>query len=254
VARISAAVPALLGTAASFNAAAIERSLETIPRVAVVGGASKADLLSLYTDQMSDMKGGARRFYDLIRNSSPNGKCPLCGVGQVRTLDHHLPKSRYPALAVCPYNLVPACDFCQSGKLAKFPSSPGEQTIHPYYDNFTDQQWIFGALNTAGSPALIFRVDAPKAWPAVDQARVNRHFTVFKLGLVYTSNANDDLSTLRDQLERIGAIGGRNAVLAHLEDERDRWVQRVNSWQHVMFQTLAENTWFLDGGYRRIAG
>jgi len=252
-ARINAAVPTLLNTAATLNAQAATKSLQNIPRVTGVGAATKDDLLSLYVDQMSDAKGSARAYYDLIKNASPNGKCPLCGVGQVRTLDHHLPKSRYPDLSVCPFNLVPACDFCQSGKLAKYPTNAGEQTLHPYYDDFTGEQWIFATLNTGGDLALVFHVAAPPAWPAVDQQRVLRHFTVFKLALVYTSNANDDLSTLRERLNSLGAAGGAIAVQAYLDDERDRWALRVNSWQHVMYQTLAAQAWFVNGGYLNIA-
>ena len=53
-------------------------------------------------------------------------------------LDHFLPKSRYPFLAVHPYNLVPLCSFCNSKmKLAKDPiDDPNVQPLlhsfHPY--------------------------------------------------------------------------------------------------------------------------
>jgi hypothetical protein len=221
-----------------------------------MGGGNSVVLSSgpsvLYKDQMSARGGAARAYYDLIRNSAPNGKCPLCGVGIVRTLDHHLPKSKYPDLSVCPYNLVPSCDFCQAGKLAKHPTTAGEQTLHPYYDDFGAEQWIFATLSTVGNPVLQFHVAAPLGWPPVDKQRVQRHFEVLKLALVYTSNANDDLSMMRGQLAGLAAAGGAAAVQAHLAGERDRWVNRLNSWQHVAYQTLATDAWFSGGGYLNI--
>jgi hypothetical protein len=250
--RLNAAVPTMLATAAAYTTNAAAKTLHMVPRVTAVGAATSDDMQGLYKDQMSRARGSARAYYNLIRNAAPNSKCPLCGVGTVRTVDHHLPKSKYPDLSVCPYNLVPSCDFCQAGKLAKYPASAEEQTLHPYYDDFTAQQWIFGTLSTLGNPVLQFHVAAPAPWPAIDQQRVLRHFQVFKLGLVYTSNANDDLSTMRQQLVDLGIAGGSAAITAHLADERDRWATRPNSWQHVMYQTLAGSAWFVDGGYLSI--
>lgn len=251
-ARIAGARAGLLQTAATYHGRATDRTLDLIPRVANVGPASDDDLERLYKDHMSSTRGSARRFYDAIRNAAPNGKCPLCGVGQVRTLDHHLPKSRYPDLSVCPYNLVPACDFCQAGKLAKFPISAGEQTLHPYFDDFTFEQWVFADLDLTGSPALVYRVSPPAHWPEISKQRAERHFAIFKLALVYTSNANDDLSILRLRLDALFLAGGAAAVRQHLEEERDIWATRLNSWQHAMYQALAANAWFTMGGFHAI--
>jgi hypothetical protein len=251
-ARLNAAAPSILATTTTYDACAAAATLHTFPRVGAVGPASAADMIGLYVKQMVGAKGPARGFYDLIKAASPNGKCPLCGVGVVRTLDHHLPKSKYPDLSICPRNLVPACDFCQTCKLSKHPATPGEQTLHPYYDDFNAQQWISGTLSTIGNPVVQFYVATPTGWPVVDQQRVKRHFDVFKLALVYTSNANDDLSTMRESLAELGLRHGAAAVQAHLDGEQKRWRTRLNSWQHVMYQTLAKNTWFVGGGYNQI--
>ena len=242
----------MLATAAAYDGCAIASTLHTIPRVNAVGPASAEDMISLYRDQMVAAKSPGRAAYDLIKAASPNDKCPLCGVGVVRTLDHHLPKSKYPDLSICPRNLVPACDFCQTGKLSKHPSNASEQTLHPYYDDFSAEQWIHGTLSTIGNPVVQFHVAAPAHWPPIDRERVKRHFDVVKLATVYSSNANDDLSAMREYLVTLGARGGGAAVLAHLDGERGRWRSRLNSWQHVMYQTISCNAWFCNGGYVQI--
>lgn len=251
-ARLRAASAEVLNAAHGFDQNARARTLHMVARVQGVGAANRDDLQGLYKDQMSSQRGSARGYYDSIRNAAPHGKCPLCGVGMVRTLDHHLPKSHYADLSVCPANLIPACDFCQAGKLAKYPNTAGEQTLHPYYDDYGAQQWIFAALDTAGPPALVFRVDAPAVWQPADRERVQRHFDVFKLGHVYTANANDDLSVLRSRLEGLAAAGGPAAVFAYLDEERRRHEGRLNSWQHITYQTLAAHGGFVHGGWAGI--
>jgi 5-methylcytosine-specific restriction endonuclease McrA len=242
----------LLTTAANYAQCAKSQTLDAIPRNKSVGAVSRDELENLYSEHMSATGGAARRFYNTLRALSPNRKCPLCGVGTVTILDHHLPKSKYPDLSVCPFNLVPACDFCNNAKKAKYPETSGQQSIHPYYDDFTGEQWVFARLNHAGSPALEYYVQPPQHWSKVRCERAQRHFDVVKLGDTYTSNANDDMITLREPLISLANAGGPPAVQAHLSDERDRYAQRINSWQHAMYQALSQNAWFISGGYVNI--
>ena len=252
VARLRAAEPQLVTAAAGYDQLARVQSLHLVPRVPNVGAVASAELQALYSEHMSATRGAARPVYDAIRNAPPNGRCPLCGVGTVTVLDHHLPKSRYPDLSVCPFNLVPACDFCNNAKRARFPTTAGEQTIHPYYDDYTQDQWVFARLDSAGPPVLVFRAEAPGHWPAVARDRALRHFAVVKLGQSFTSNANDDLMTLRDHLAAVAATKGAAGVGAYLADERDRHSVRLNSWQHAMYQALAADAGFVAGGYMSI--
>jgi len=252
IARLKTAEAVLVANAMQYDNLAKSNSLHLMPRLTAVEAATQEELESLYTDQMSATRGAGRSYYDVIRNASANGKCPLCGVGYVTVIDHHLPKSKYPDLAVCPFNLVPACDFCNNAKRAQFPRTPEEQTIHPYYDDFTKDQWIFAKLETASSPTLIYYVAPPNNWPELNQKKAHRHFKVVKLGLIFTSNANDEMITLRDHLALIASAKGASGVQAYLLEEWRRYLVWPNSWQHAMYQSLAANTWFLSGGYLQI--
>ena len=250
--RLQAIAAQLVDAAANYDQLARVQSLHQVVRMPNVGAVTRPELEALYSQQLSSTNGAARLIYNALRNASPNGKCPLCGIGTVTVLDHHLPKARYPNLSVCPFNLVPACDFCNNAKRARFPTCAEEQTIHPYYDDYTQQQWIFAQLDVEGPPVLVFQVDAPAHWPQVARLRAKRHFDVVKLGVSYTSNANDDLIPLREHLTTIAATKGAAGVQAYLAEEQVRYAARLNSWQHVMFQTLAASPWFVAGGYLNI--
>jgi len=250
--RLQGITPLLVAAATAYDQLARDQSLHQVVRAPNVGAVSRVELEALYTKHMSGPNGAARLIYNALRNASPHGKCPLCGVGTVTVLDHHLPKAHYPALSVCPFNLVPACDFCNNAKRARFPTCAEEQTLHPYYDDYTQQQWIFAELDNAGPPVLVFRVDAPAHWTQVERLRAKRHFDVVKLGVSYTSNANDDLIPLRTHLAAIANAKGADGVQAYLAEEQARYAVRLNSWQHVMFQTLAASPWFIGGGFLQI--
>jgi len=250
--RLEAITGQLVADAANYDQLARIQSLHQVVRSPNVGAVTRPELEALYSKQMSASNGAARVIYSALRNAAPNGKCPLCGIGTVTVLDHHLPKARYPNLSVCPFNLVPACDFCNNAKRARFPACAEEQTLHPYYDDYTQQQWIFAQLDIAGPPVLLFHVIAPAHWPQVARLRAKQHFDVVKLGVSYTSNANDDLIPLRDHLTTIAATKGAAGVQAYLAEEQARYAARLNCWQHVMFQTLAANPWFIGGGYLQI--
>ena len=67
--------------------------------------------------------------------SLAEGRCPICGASfgysQV-SLDHVLPKSEYPSLAILPLNLVPICLYCNMRKNSKI----GERIFHPYFEGY----------------------------------------------------------------------------------------------------------------------
>ena len=191
--------------------------------------------------------------YDRIRNSAPNNRCPLCGVGTVAQCDHHLPKSKYPDLSILPINLVPACHFCNFTKGKKFPQSIDQQTFHPYFDNhLLRDAWVRAILNPGPPPVLVFDTSPPTTWPAIDRDRVRWHFDACGLAITYTSNANDELPIVRDWLIKLAKHGGVTAVQQFLYEQRDYNSTRANSWQFATYSALADDAWFVGGGYREI--
>ncbi len=250
--RLEAVQATLLASGVDYDARARVQTLHLQPRVTAVDTVTKLELLALYTDQMSATNGTGRAAYDQIRNSAPHKKCPLCGVGTVAALDHHLPKSRYPDLAVLPFNLVPICHFCNDSKKAYFPKTQGAQTLHPYYDAYLRGQWLTATLVQGPPPAVVFGTIAPAGWSATDVQRAASHFKACKLGITFTSNASDELVTVRRRLEKFWSKGRVDAIADFLDEEEEIHADRLNSWQHAMYQALAGSDWFITGGFLTI--
>ena len=113
------------------------------PEQIIAGRVTKKDLKDLYTTYMLKPDSEARKIYDKLRSSS-NDICPLCGIYGVDTLDHYLPKARYPLLSVNPQNLLPACVHCNGIKSDSIYESASDQTLYPYDDDqkFYQTDWI----------------------------------------------------------------------------------------------------------------
>ena len=110
----------------------------------------------LYTRRLARRGTRARRYYDELRSATPNGVCPFCAHRQVATLDHYMPKSRFPDLAVTPANLVPACSDCNKAKLDQLPATNLEAVIHPFYDRLGGATWLGAEVIEAVPTGLRF--------------------------------------------------------------------------------------------------
>lgn len=217
----------------------------------VVGLVTRKALTGLYSTQMVPEHKVARRYYDILRASAPGSMCPFCGVGVVSTLDHYLPKSKFPLLAVLPSNLVPCCKDCNTGKLAGIALSAEDQCLHPYYDHnhFTNEQWVFAHIEETNPATINYYVDPPADWTLIDRQRVEKHFNDFDLGGRYSIQAASELATLGHELLYDYQISGSEGVRAALiRKEQAARTQYINSWKVALYQALAESEWFCDRG------
>lgn len=237
--------------ATAFDAAATTATLHLIATQDDVGGVSKSDIEKIYTQRMVPEDSLGRHFYEMLLQSSPHNKCPLCGVGFVTTLDHHLPKTDYPALAVTPVNLIPACSYCNKEKLQDIPTCAEEQTLHPYYDNFEGESWLCAEVMQTNPAALRYYAAPPATWDSIKCARVRHHLIVFKLGELFGSNAGSEIVNIRHGLIGIFERGGATAVRIYLQGQAETYAAaHLNSWQTAMYQALMASNWFCVGGFR----
>jgi hypothetical protein len=216
------------------------------PEYCELTGVSTEEMIRVYDWRMAAQGSPGRAIYDAIMVGSPNGICPLCGQGVVKTLDHYLPKSRYAALAVNPANLIPACSDCNKAK-----SNAVADTLHPYYDDIEHEPWLRAEHKETGAASVRFLVDPPTSWTPEFGGRVTRHFRVFGLNKLYISNSAQHISGMQLRLSQRSANGGTEAVRAQLADEEESWrAFHLNSWQAALLNCLARSDWFCSGGFQ----
>jgi len=189
--------------------------------------------------------------YSALKKACNNDMCPLCGQRTVHQLDHYLPISLHPALAVTAINLVPACAECNKVKLAYAATTAVDQTLHPYFDDVTTIRWLYADVVQTVPASVTFRAGPPKEIGMLLQKRIVKHFNTFALGALYTSHAAEEISNLRFGLAKIAqTTDSVTAVRAHLISEAEsRGAAHLNSWQTAMYEALFNSDWFCSTGY-----
>ncbi|QJP73795.1 HNH endonuclease [Burkholderia glumae] len=240
-----------------YEGQAASGQLHTIQPTAVqdldllVGAVTKIELKNLYDREMVPRLKPARRIYDELRLSAPNGRCPTCGIGQVFTIDHFLPKSKFPFFSVLPENLVPACRDCNTGKLAA--AANDAQSFHPYYDTrqLSEEQWISAELLQTDPVAVRYFVRTPLNWDDFQVSRATNHFREYKLAQRFGSLAAEELSTLTRTFTYPYPMKPNevwDALDRRLAAEREN---RSNSWQIALLEALRNSEWFCALGFHR---
>lgn len=216
----------------------------------VAGIVSGDEMASLYTDTFARLGTQSRDLYDKIKQGAPNGICPLCGGQHVATLDHYLAKTKHVLLTITPANLIPCCSDCNKAKGSDDADEANEQHLHPYYDDVDDVVWLYAEVVESSPPSLRYMVDPPLGWNDPKPARVKKHFTKLKHGLLFASLSSDHLPSMRKRLRRLLASGGPEAVREHLqEDLEGHQEERRNSWQIAMYTALIRSDWYCGGGF-----
>ena len=249
--RLERILQTIIDASDEFDDAATHTRLHQIAPHNMVGGlVSQAEMNAIYTQRMAKKGAPGRDIYDSLITSAPQGRCPLCCHRTVSTLDHHLPKSQYPALAVAPLNLVPACSDCNKSKLACLPLNANQETLHPYYDDISSDRWLAADVIHTSPAALRFYVQAPTTWSALLRSRVEWHFHTLKLGKLYSSEAADELLNIRHQLRNLYESGGAALVQVELQGRATSCERaRLNGWRTATYHALSNSAWFCNGGF-----
>ncbi|MFE0865796.1 HNH endonuclease [Streptomyces rochei] len=254
--RLQALKDTVAKAATEYDTAATNQALHTLTHLQdqpdgkpdKTGGLN-AQLKKTYTSRMVHKKSSGRGFYDQLLAGAPDGRCALCGHGIADTLDHQLPKTSYPLLAVTPANLVPACRDCNFYKGEQAPVSADKQTLHPYYDGQVhDHVWLFARIVGPPKPGVSFYASPPPDMPPLLAARIRHHFTKLKLARLYNPQAGPELRYLSRSLRQLTP----EAIADHLQERAENWtaIEGPNSWQAALYRVLASDVWYTTGGYK----
>ena len=238
--------------AADYAERAENAELYLIPQTnGVAGLVTTNEMVAVYDGRMVGKRGPGRSVYNALKLLPSHGICPFCDHGLVSTLDHILPKSLFPALAVTPDNLVGACKDCNNAKQAAAPTCAEDTALHPYFDDVSDERWLGARIVESDVAAVVFHIIPVDAWSEELNARISNQFQTLFLGPLFASQAAREISGQRKDMIRIFDACGENGVREELQHKSETWEAcRLNCWQAVAFRTLSENDWYCGGGFQ----
>jgi len=229
---------------------AINTLFEIVRNTQISADVNRKVLKSIYSDRMVNKSNAARKYYDQLLIGAPSGRCPQCGVRVATTLDHNLPKSKYALLATSPLNLIPSCSDCNKGKLVDFPTTAEQETIHPYYDNIENEQWLVCQVLSV-NPLLIQFYSRPGCHlNATLRTRIINHFNSFHLNRLYTTHAIEEFENSKGYFTKLFEVGGKDNLESHIQESyQSRKAININSWQCAFYLGLLNSADFCNGNF-----
>lgn len=213
-----------------------------------VDSSQGVNMTTLYEQQFTRNQQ-PRNIRDNLLLSAPHGLCPYCGHGSVTQLDHYLPKESFPATAVHPSNLVPACADCNHAKRAYAPNSNSPALLHPYFDIAFDTPWLIASLERSeiSLPTIHFNILSNEENPAFE-TRIRTHFKQLNLWKRSASWSGQLLSNYANFL--ISDHGRELTANQVRSDLRIMAIRssgnRINSWEYTTHIAMSESEWFID--------
>lgn len=217
-----------------------------------LGNLGKAFMQKLYSEQFVGKKGGCREEYNKILASAPKKKCPMCAESIVTALDHHFPKSSYFLYSIYPKNLVPICSRCNEAKKHTKPDELTKQFIHPYYDDFSKEQWFEVRFISQKPISLIYECKENDHLGKEASKKLKSHFKCLKLADLYTSNAIVKLDDLKSIFSPLLNTKDWVSVYEELTNQLNMVSGRPDSWEYALFEKLINEKWYIEGGFADI--
>lgn len=214
-----------------------EGSPATVPTWPAIEG-RRNTLLNLYLSPADGSVQGS--MLDGMRGHDLS-LCPACGeAGAPNTLDHYLPKRKYPHFCITPYNLFPMCDACQGKKGEKTGDAANPRFfLHPYFDLFVANQVLELEIHPPFEVPT-FDLGVVAGLTLEQTSLVRRH--VLELGILprYSRFFRGQYARLLRLVQRLRAA--QLDVVQNLEAFRDT-VQEPsqNAWEHVFYASVLAN-------------
>lgn len=229
-----------------YDGKGINGKLREFPQKTTVNGnIDIKEMKKVYTYRMVDLKQPGRLFYNRLLNSVQI--CPFCGIRDVATLDHYLPKTKYATTVVTPINLIPACRDCNSNKDTSDVTVSNEEVWHPYYDDYGNIRWLYAEIIEDNSPVVIFFVDTSACGISMeDTTKIENSFSIFELSKLYGIYAAKELEDIdflmRNLRKSVGITGVKQQLNMMYESYR---CADANSYKTALYEELKENEWYI---------
>lgn len=201
---------------------------------------SKDELSLVYTQKFAAQDSPGRKYYNAIKEQAPRGICPICGIRMVNTLDHYLPKSKVPTLAVTPNNLIPSCRDCNTDKRADMSLEPSNTPVHIYCDDIPNEPWLYVKLDD--KLEAMYYIACPESWDSDLRSRLENHLNCYKLHSLYSSHAAQEIADKISMWETLVTAGGLEQLYLIIEAEcKSIELNDINSWKAALYRGLKSN-------------
>lgn len=179
-------------------------------------------------------------------------RCPMCRIGPVTDLDHHLPRSTYRLFSIYARNLVPCCGTCNGAK-HEAGAKRNDEFVHPYFVTFPDGRFL-NAECSLEDGALITQFGVTQLDGVDDDlyARMVAQFERLQLAERYRGEIVIFLCTMAQGFSDAYGTDKNPGRVAEWVARNARSLENslgINDWRPVLLHAISRSIEFCDGGF-----
>ncbi|WP_431882095.1 HNH endonuclease [Micromonospora chalcea] len=179
----------------------------------------------------------------------------MCGRVTPTTIDHFLPKDKYPEFSLFVNNLVPVCPDCNRYKSTLTGSQEEGRFFHAYYDDVpADVPLLISKISVGEGVLVTFSVNDALSGSLYKNAKYQ--FEKLRLGKLYPRAAVPELVERCDSFAAAFASGGSVAV-AREARRIGRGIERKlgrQYWKVALYHGISVSQSFCNGGFGLLGG
>lgn len=203
----------------------------------------------MYSSRFANSSPSYEASYKIYKEIRSSVKlCPYCNypARPVRQLDHYLPKSVFPTLAITANNLVPICKDCNEDKDDYYPTNKEEMLLHPYYDDVANDilNFLKCKIIEDDNIGFEFYIEKQKDWDDIMFKRVKCHFEKLKLNELYSGDFIADFAVFIAEIESFASMFGSNSIDGFIQMKIQALKKVGNKpWSYAGFKSILDSDW-----------
>lgn len=211
---------------------------------------SRDDLFSLYeykSKVIRELRKGIRK----LQIKTIISTCQNCTLNSINTLDHILPKSKFPEFVVNPINLFPCCSSCNSYKNSESDNGIGQRFLNLYLDRLPEEQYLFLDVFKDSKDELDFNFRLENVGGKISSSLfsiINSHYEKLRLFDGFKLKSIEYLSELRSKISSFKTELPIETIVRVLEDsiKKDKLAYGFNHWKCILELSLIKSEIFLE--------
>lgn len=223
-------------------ASACPRFDDSFPK-AGLPDADRTELMALYGKNRDLLREAAISAQPL--DSYSRSRCQLCGLSELRDLDHYLGQSAFPEFAIHPFNVVPTCGKCNTSRKT-FDDGGQRRILHLYFDDPWELPQMVQATIVGTAPGLVAKYAVQISTASSLELLFTRQWEVLRLRERYEALAPAKLKeltrTCSRQRSRVAVQKILHEQAADYEEDRG-----LNDWEVALCRAAAASNDFLQG-------
>ena len=218
----------------------VPAKLEKFKQSSLPSNLDPKEVSKVYTEKFANEDGPGRQYYNAIKEQAERNICPICGIRMVKTLDHYLPKSKFPTLSVTPSNLIPSCRDCNMDKRDNVAYDSQNTPVHIYFDDVPNEPWL--QVTVGDNLEILYYISCPDTWDVGLRSRVEKHLDFYNLHELYSSHANGEVANSIHMWKKTIIQSNLEVLKLSLIDEcESAELNDMNSWKSALYRGLVVN-------------